>query len=102
MRCNIFAQVEQAADSLEAKYDPNDQINQSYLLLWKIKTRKKAYRPRLVRSLPMAGLIDTWVFAHQVDEFFSTGAGSNLFATDEAKNVSEHLANEVDKLLNPY
>lgn len=31
-----FAQVEQAADSLEAKYDPNDQINQSYLLLWKI------------------------------------------------------------------
>lgn len=92
-----FAQVEQAADSLEAKYDPNDQINQSYLLLWKINA-EEGLQASAYQVTPMAGLIDTWVFAHQVDEFFSTGAGSNLFATDEAKNVSEHLANEVDKL----
>ncbi|AXT71339.1 MULTISPECIES: chemotaxis protein [Vibrio] len=92
-----FAQVEQAADSLEAKYDPNDQINQSYLLLWKINA-EEGLQASAYQVTPMAGLIDTWVFAHQVDEFFATGAGSNLFATDEAKNVSEHLANEVDKL----
>ncbi|WMN86507.1 chemotaxis protein [Vibrio parahaemolyticus] len=92
-----FAQVEQAADSLEAKYDPNDQINQSYILLWKINA-EEGLQASAYQVTPMAGLIDTWVFAHQVDEFFATGAGSNLFATDEAKNVSEHLANEVDKL----
>ncbi len=93
----FFAQVEQAADTLEAKYDPNDQINQSYILLWKINA-EEGLQSSAYQVTPMAGLIDTWVFAHQVDEFFSTGAGSNLFATDEAKNVSEQLAYEVDKL----
>lgn len=92
-----FAQVEQAADSLEAKYAPSDQINQSYILLWKINA-EEGLQASAYQVTPMAGLIDTWVFAHQVDEFFSTGAGSNLFATDEAKNVSERLAYEVDKL----
>ncbi|MCF7482515.1 chemotaxis protein [Vibrio sp. J1-1] len=93
----FFAQVEQAADSLEAKYDPNDQINQSYILLWKINA-EEGLQASAYQVTPMAGLIDTWVFAHQVDEFFATGAGSDLFATDEAKKVSEHLAYEVDKL----
>lgn len=93
----FFAQVEQAADTLEAKYDPNDQINQSYILLWKINA-EEGLQSSAYQVTPMAGLIDTWVFAHQVDEFFSTGAGSNLFATDEAKKVSEQLAYEVDKL----
>ena len=93
----FFAQVEQAADTLEAKYDPNDQINQSYILLWKINA-EEGLQSSAYQVTPMAGLIDTWVFAHQVDEFFSTGAGSNLFATDEAQKVSEQLAYEVDKL----
>nr|WP_321282009.1 chemotaxis protein [uncultured Vibrio sp.] len=93
----FFAQVEQAADTLEAKYYPNDQINQSYILLWKINA-EEGLQSSAYQVTPMAGLIDTWVFAHQVDEFFSTGAGSNLFATDEAKKVSEQLAYEVDKL----
>nr|WP_321459918.1 chemotaxis protein [uncultured Vibrio sp.] len=93
----FFAQVEQAADALEAQYDPNDQINQSYILLWKINA-EEGLQAAAFQVTPMAGLIDTWVFAHQVDEFYSTGAGSNLFATDEAKKVSQHLAYEVDKL----
>lgn len=93
----FFAQVEQAADALEAQYDPNDQINQSYILLWKINA-EEGLQAAAYQVTPMAGLIDTWVFAHQVDEFYATGAGSNLFATDEAKKVSEHLAYEVDKL----
>ncbi|MDV6251630.1 chemotaxis protein [Vibrio sp. EA2] len=93
----FFAQVEQAADALEAKYDPNDQINQSYILLWKINA-EEGLQAAAFQVTPMAGLIDTWVFAHQVDEFYASGAGSNLFATNEAKNVSGHLANEVDQL----
>lgn len=93
----FFAQVEQAADVLQEKYDPNDKVNQSYILLWKINA-EEGLQAAAYQVSPMAGLIDTWVFAHQVDEFYSTGAGSNLFATDEAKNVSATLANEVDKL----
>ena len=93
----FFAQVEQAADVLQEKYDPNDKVNQSYILLWKINA-EEGLQTAAYQVSPMAGLIDTWVFAHQVDQFYSTGAGSNLFATDEAKNVSVSLANEVDKL----
>ncbi|MGY0613917.1 chemotaxis protein [Vibrio sp. FJH11] len=93
----FFAQVEQAADVLQENYDPNDKVNQSYILLWKINA-EEGLQAAAYQVSPMAGLIDTWVFAHQVDQFYSTGAGSNLFATDEAKNVSVSLANEVDKL----
>ncbi len=46
----------------------------------------------------MAALIDTWVFTHQMDQFFSVGAGKDLFTTGEAQQVSTHLAKEVDKL----
>ncbi|MCA0938031.1 chemotaxis protein [Vibrio alginolyticus] len=92
-----FAQIEQAADSLQVQYDSNDQIHQSYILLWKINA-EEGIQASAYQVTPMAGLIDTWVFVHQIDEFYSTGAGSSLFATDEAKRVSENLAYEADKL----
>ncbi len=92
-----FAQIEQAADSMQEQYDSNDQIHQSYILLWKINA-EEGIQASAYQVTPMAGLIDTWVFAHQADEFYSIGAGSNLFTTDEAKMVSEHLAHEMDKL----
>ncbi len=92
-----FAQIEQAADSMQEQYDSNDQIHQSYILLWKINA-EEGIQASAYQVTPMAGLIDTWVFVHQIDEFYSTGAGSSLFATDEAKRVSENLAYEADKL----
>lgn len=92
-----FAQIEQAADSMQEQYDSNDQIHQSYILLWKINA-EEGIQASAYQVTPMAGLIDTWVFVHQIDEFYSTGAGSSLFATDEAKIVSENLAYEADKL----
>ncbi|CAE6910868.1 chemotaxis protein [Vibrio sp. B1FLJ16] len=92
-----FAQIEQAADSMQEQYDSNDQIHQSYILLWKINA-EEGIQASAYQVTPMSGLIDTWVFVHQIDEFYSTGAGSSLFATDEAKRVSENLAYEADKL----
>ncbi|CAE6907852.1 hypothetical protein ACOMICROBIO_FLGHMIGD_01885 [Vibrio sp. B1FLJ16] len=92
-----FAQIEQAADSMQEQYDSKDQIHQSYILLWKINA-EEGIQASAYQVTPMAGLIDTWVFVHQIDEFYSTGAGSSLFATDEAKRVSENLAYEADKL----
>ncbi|EIV8653418.1 chemotaxis protein [Vibrio parahaemolyticus] len=93
----FFAQVEQAADVLQEQYDPNDKVNQSYVLLWKINA-EKGLQAAAYQVSPMAALIDTWVFTHQMNQFYATGAGRDIFATDEAKQVSAHLANEVDQL----
>ncbi|AOV89458.1 chemotaxis protein [Vibrio parahaemolyticus] len=93
----FFAQVEQAADVLQEQYDPNDKVNQSYVLLWKINA-EEGLQAAAYQVSPMAALIDTWVFTHQMNQFYVTGAGRDIFATDEAKQVSAHLANEVDQL----
>ncbi|HFD4276414.1 TPA: chemotaxis protein [Vibrio parahaemolyticus] len=93
----FFAQVEQAADVLQEQYDPNDKVNQSYVLLWKINA-EEGLQATAYQVSPMAALIDTWVFTHQMNQFYATGAGRDIFATDEAKQVSAHLANEVDQL----
>ncbi|WP_274005395.1 chemotaxis protein [Vibrio parahaemolyticus] len=93
----FFAQVEQAADVLQEQYDPNDKMNQSYVLLWKINA-EEGLQAAAYQVSPMAALIDTWVFTHQMNQFYATGAGRDIFATDEAKQVSAHLANEVDQL----
>ncbi|HHG3112361.1 chemotaxis protein [Vibrio parahaemolyticus] len=93
----FFAQVEQAADVLQEQYDPNDKVNQSYVLLWKINA-EEGLQAAAYQVSPMAALIDTWVFTHQMNQFYATGAGRDIFATDEAKQVSAHLANKVDQL----
>ncbi|HCH0717795.1 TPA: chemotaxis protein [Vibrio parahaemolyticus] len=93
----FFAQVEQAADVHQEQYDPNDKVNQSYVLLWKINA-EEGLQAAAYQVSPMAALIDTWVFTHQMNQFYATGAGRDIFATDEAKQVSAHLANEVDQL----
>ncbi|AYO19193.1 chemotaxis protein [Vibrio owensii] len=93
----FFAQVEQAADVLQENYEPSDKVNQSYILLWKINA-EEGLQAAAYQVSPMAALIDTWVFTHQMSQFYSEGAGKDLFATGEAKKVSEHLAKEVDKL----
>ncbi|MET2848201.1 chemotaxis protein [Vibrio owensii] len=93
----FFAQVEQAADVLQENYEPSDKVNQSYILLWKINA-EEGLQAAAYQVSPMAALIDTWVFTHQMNQFYSKGAGKDLFATGEAKKVSEHLAKEVDKL----
>ncbi|MCG9608283.1 chemotaxis protein [Vibrio harveyi] len=93
----FFAQVEQAADVLQDNYEPNDKVNQSYILLWKINA-EEGLQTAAYQVSPMAALIDTWVFTHQMDQFFSVGAGKDLFTTGEAQQVSTHLAKEVDKL----
>ena len=93
----FFAQVEQAADVLHERYESTDKVNQSYILLWKINA-EEGLQAAAYQVSPMAALIDTWVFSHQMNQFYSAGAGKGLFATDEATQVSAHLSKEVDKL----
>ncbi|OEB48895.1 chemotaxis protein [Vibrio parahaemolyticus] len=87
----FFAQVEQAADVLQEQYDPNDKVNQSYVLLWKINA-EEGLQAAAYQVSPMAALIDTWVFTHQMNQFYATGAGRDIFATDEANQISEEDA----------
>ncbi|MGR5454163.1 chemotaxis protein [Vibrio alfacsensis] len=93
----FFAQVEQAADVLHERYEPRDKVHQSYILLWKINA-EEGLQAAAYQVSPMAALIDTWVFTLQMNQFYSQGAGKDLFATTEALQVSAHLAKEVDKL----
>lgn len=93
----FFSQVEQAADTIAANYEPQDKLNQSYVLLWKINAEEGLQRAAYQVS-PTAALIDSWVFTEQMNQFFNSGAGSELFTTSEAKQVSQTLSQEVDKL----
>ncbi len=93
----FFAQVEQAADALHEQYEPHDKVHQSYILLWKINA-EEGIQASAYQVSPMAALIDTWTFTLQMEQFFITASGNELFASDEAKLVSVYLAKEVDKL----
>ncbi|OLQ90615.1 chemotaxis protein [Vibrio panuliri] len=93
----FFAQVEQAADVLHQQYDSRDQVYQSYVLLWKINA-EEGLQSAAYQVSPMAALIDTWVFTHQMNQFYQQGKGKDLFESDAAKQVSAHLANEIDDL----
>ncbi|WP_423840319.1 chemotaxis protein [Vibrio mytili] len=93
----FFAQVEQAADVLEKQYEPGDKVNQSYVLLWKINA-EEGLQSAAYQASPMSALIDSWVFTKQMNQFYSVGMGRDLFITDDAKQTSAHLSQEVDKL----
>ncbi|KLV02111.1 chemotaxis protein [Photobacterium aphoticum] len=93
----FFAQVEQAADVLHTRYPSRDSVNQSNVLLWKINA-EEGLQSAAYQVSPMAALIDTWVFAKQMEQFYVSGAGQHVFVTQEAQTVSVHLANEVEKL----
>lgn len=93
----FFSQVEQAADSISEQYDAQDKVHQSYVLLWKINAEEGLQRSSYQVS-PMAGLIDSWVFTEQMNQFFNQGAGQELFVSDEAKVASAQLAKEIETL----
>ncbi|RTZ14128.1 chemotaxis protein [Vibrio aquaticus] len=93
----FFSQVEQAADTISEQYDAQDKVHQSYVLLWKINAEEGLQRSSYQVS-PMAGLIDSWVFTEQMNQFFNQGAGQELFVSDNAKVASSQLANEIEAL----
>ncbi|MDE1253186.1 chemotaxis protein [Vibrio aestuarianus] len=93
----FFSLVEQSADDIAATYDSNDQVNQSYVLLWKINAEEGMQRSAYQVS-PMAALIDSWVFTYQMEQFFQSQAGDSLFKTEHAQNVAIQLKSSIDEL----
>lgn len=93
----FFSQVEQAADAISASYDSQDKVHQSYVLLWKINA-EEGIQQSTYQVNPTAALVDAWVFTEQMNQFFASGAGKELFSTPHAQQVSNQLTNEIDKL----
>ncbi|NOI80410.1 chemotaxis protein [Vibrio tubiashii] len=93
----FFSQVEQAADAISASYDSQDKVHQSYVLLWKINA-EEGIQQSTYQVNPTASLVDAWVFTEQMNQFFASGAGKELFSTPHAQQVSNQLTNEIDKL----
>ncbi len=93
----FFSHVEQAGDTISASYPPQDTLHQSYVLLWKINA-EEGIQQSTYQVNPTAGLIDAWVFTEQMNQFFSSGAGKELFATDHALQASEQLTTNIDQL----
>lgn len=93
----FFTQVEGTADSISAQYVETDVLHQSYVLLWKIHA-EEGLQQAAYQVSPVAGLIDSWVFTLQMENFFVSGAGQTLFKTDEAIVISKKLSADIDQL----
>jgi len=93
----FFSQVEQAADAISANYDPQDKLHQSYVLLWKINA-EEGIQQSTYQVNPTAALIDAWVFTEQMNQFFATGEGRELFTTVHAQQVSSQLSLDIEQL----
>ena len=91
------AEVDLAATSIERR--ATDSTVRRNAMLWKIhaipEMRKAAFRLE-----PIAALIDSWIFARQMDQLFSDGAAAGAFGTlqPEAVDVSRRLVGQLREI----
>ena len=91
------AEVDLAASSIERQ--ASDPIVRRNALLWRIRSIPEM-RKACFRLEPVSGLVDAWVLARQMDQLFSTGAGSSAFGTfqGEAIAVSRRLVDQLREI----
>ena len=68
-------------------------------LLWKARAIPEM-RKACFRLEPVMALIDAWIFARQMDQYFRDGAGSGAFGTfqPEAVEISRRLVDEIREI----
>lgn len=93
----FFSEVETTSDTLEAQLDPNDTVNLSYLLLWKIHAEQGMQRAAF-QSSPTASLIDSWVFTEQMKNYFSSLDEMDAFDIKLATASSQKLSDNINEL----
>jgi hypothetical protein len=77
--------VEQTADQIDADAaDPDTHLN---ALRWKIAAASQSQRAA-GQMAPMMGVLDTWALSMQMSDYFSAGAGRDLFGAQQARAVS--------------
>jgi hypothetical protein len=91
------AQVDFASTAIEGR--AADATVQRNALLWRVRAipemRKACFRLEAVSAL-----IDAWIFARQMDQLFSEGAGANAFGTfqPEAIEVARRLVDQLRQI----
>ena len=91
------AQVDFASTAIERR--AADSTVQRNALLWRVRAiaemRKACFRLEAVSAL-----IDAWIFARQMDQLFSEGAGADAFGTfqPEAVEVSRRLVDQLREI----
>lgn len=90
------AQVDLAATAIEQRAsDPTVRRN---ALLWRLRAIPEM-RKACFRLEPVSALIDAWIFARQMDQFFG-GAGAGAFGTfqSEAVEVSRRVVDQMREI----
>ena len=95
---HFFSEVESAADKISAMYPKDDTLHQSYVLLWKIHA-EEGLQHAAYQVSPTISLIDTWVFAAQMEQFFSDdGKGADVFEGNLDFKTSQLLHVDIEAL----
>jgi hypothetical protein len=91
------AEVDLAATAIERR--AADSTVRRNALLWKIRAIPEM-RKACFRLEPVSALVDAWIFARQMDQLFSDGAGTGAFGTlqPEAVAVSRRLVDEMREI----
>jgi hypothetical protein len=91
------AQVDLAAASIERQ--ATDAGIRRNAVLWRVRAIPEM-RKACFRLEPIAGLVDAWIFARQMDQLFSVGAAADAFGTlqPDAVAVSRRLLAEVREI----
>jgi len=91
----LIAAVTRAADEISAS-SPERELD---TLRWKINASSEI-RQAVTQTAPLVGLLDAWTFTLQMQEFFVSGAGRELFGEQQsiASDVCNELAFEIERI----
>jgi hypothetical protein len=91
------AEVDLAAAAIERR--AADPIVRRNALLWRVRAIPEM-RKACFRLEPVSALVDAWIFARQMDQLFSEGAGASAFGTfqPEAVDVSHRLVDQMREI----
>jgi hypothetical protein len=91
------AEVDLAATSIERR--AADSTVQRNALLWKVRAIPEM-RKACFRLEPIGALVDAWIFARQMDQLFTNGAGAGAFGPfqPEAVDVARRLVDQMREI----
>ena len=91
------AEVDLAATAIERRA-PDSTVRRN-AVLWRVRAIPEM-RKACFRLEPIGALVDAWIFARQMDQLFSEGAGAGAFGTlqPEAVGVSRRLVDQMREI----
>ncbi len=98
---SFYTQVEASADLIANSTDDVSIISNT--LMWKIYSEQNLQRA-IFQASPVAAMLDTWVFTEQMNQYFSEGAGSDVFGEHQsiAIEASQMLSTQFAKTVKGF